>query len=449
MTRIISRTRRRVAIIAQLSCYPLIIVLSQGVGLPSGLASGLGLVGFGLVSMYLYYKTGLWQLGNAPDEQVDERQIQIRNQAYRFAYIGLSTAVLIAVIFFTLANDFHWAIPNNYDQLSSLFWVVWSFVLTLPSTILAWTEPDIYGAIDEPQPAEWDKSMSTQTKKMLSIGLLLTGLSGIVQAQDHALLYKVTGPGLTQPSYLYGTFHLICPTDLTITDAIQQAMDSTQQVYLELDMDDPAMMGSMQKAMLMPGGKTVKDLLSPDDYTVLDNYLKQKMNMGLAQLGMLKPIGLMSMMYMTMLPCQPASYDLTFAQMAAKDKKEVLGLESLDAELAAMDKIPMEEQLKGLVDMAKKPDAAKKEFTNMVEIYKSHDLAKLMNTMKTSQFSGADFSQFEESLLADRNANWIPVIEKAAKEKPTFFAFGAGHLGNEKGVVNLLRKKGYTVKPVE
>ncbi len=24
-------------------------------------------------------------------------------------------------------------------------------------------------------------------------------------------------------------------------------------------------------------------------------------------------------------------------------------------------------------------------------------------------------------------------MEKAAKEKPTFFAFGAGHLGNEKG----------------
>ena len=271
----------------------------------------------------------------------------------------------------------------------------------------------------------------------------------LAQAQDKALLYEVTGPGLSQPSYLYGTFHLICPTDLQITDAMKKAMGSTQQVYLELDMDDPAMMGSMQKAMLMPNGKTVKDLLKPDDYTVLDSYLKQKMNMGLAQLGMLKPIGLLSMMYMTMLPCQPASYDMTFAQMAATDKKEVRGLESLDDELAALDKIPLEEQLKGLVDMAKNPDEAKKEFTNMIDLYKSHDLTKLMSTMKTSQFSGGDFTQFEESLLADRNAKWIPVIEKAAKEKPTFFAFGAGHLGNEKGVISLLRKKGYTVKAVE
>ncbi|WP_018619909.1 TraB/GumN family protein [Spirosoma luteum] len=292
--------------------------------------------------------------------------------------------------------------------------------------------------------------MATQLKKILSFGLLLAGsLSGNVQAQDSALLYEVTGPGLSQPSYLYGTFHLICPNDLVITEAMKKAMGSTQQVYLELDMDDPAMMGSMQKAMLMPNGKTVKDLLKPDDYTVLDTYLKQKMSMGLAQLGMLKPIGLLSMMYMTMLPCQPASYDMTFAQMATTDKKEVRGLESLDDELAALDKIPLEEQLKGLVDMAKNPDEAKREFMNMIELYKSHDLTKLMNTMKTSQFSGGDFTQFEESLLADRNTKWIPVIEKAAKEKPTFFAFGAGHLGNQKGIINLLRKGGYTVKAVE
>ncbi|WP_420151881.1 TraB/GumN family protein [Spirosoma sp.] len=280
-------------------------------------------------------------------------------------------------------------------------------------------------------------------------GLFLTKLISPAQAQDKALLYEVTGPGLAKPSYLYGTFHMVCPTDLSITDAIKKAVGESQQVYLELDMDDPNMMVDMQKAMMMPAGKTIKDLLKPDDYAVLDAYLKQKMNVGLAQMGMLKPIALLSMMYMTVLPCQPASYDLTFAQMASREKKEVLGLENLSAQLDALNKIPMEEQLKGLVDMARKPEAAQKEFSDFITLYKSHDLVKLMNAMKTSEFSGGDFSQYEESLLNERNASWIPVIEKAAKEKPTFFAFGAGHLGNDKGVLNLLRKKGYTVKPVE
>ncbi|AKD58502.1 TraB/GumN family protein [Spirosoma radiotolerans] len=291
--------------------------------------------------------------------------------------------------------------------------------------------------------------MKTKLLARLSVaGVLLAGsLIHTAKAQDKALLYEVTGPGLAKPSYLYGTFHLVCPNDLTITDAMKKAVGAASQVYLELDLDDPNMMGSMQKAMIMTGGKTIKDLLLPDDYTLLDTYLKQKMNMGLAQVGMLKPIGLMSLMYMTLLPCQPASYDMTFAEMASKEKKEVLGLESVDAQLAALDKIPMQEQLKGLVDMAKKPDEAKKEFADLLAAYKANDMAKLTALMKNSKFG--DMAEYEDSLLGERNANWIPVIEKAAKEKPTFFAFGAGHLGNEKGVVNLLRKKGYSVKPIQ
>lgn len=292
--------------------------------------------------------------------------------------------------------------------------------------------------------------MLTNPKKLLLSGLLLAGaLTATAQAPDNALLYEVSGNGLMKPSYLYGTFHLVCPTDLTITDAMKKAVGDAEQVYLEIDMDDPAMLSGMMKSMMMTDGKTVKDLLKPDDYTLLDNYLKQKMNMSLAQVGNMKPIALTSMMLMTVLPCQPASYDMTFAQMAGKEKKEVLGLETIDAQLAALDKIPMEEQLKGLVDMARKPDEARKEFMDFIAAYKAHDMAKLMRMMKASQFSGGDFSQYEDALLGERNANWIPVIEKAASRKPTFFAFGAGHLGNDKGVVNLLRKKGYTVQAVE
>ena len=290
-------------------------------------------------------------------------------------------------------------------------------------------------------------------KRQLLTGLLMVGTSfGTTQAQDNALLYEVSGNGLKQPSYLYGTFHLVCPTDLTITDAIKKAMGQSQQVYLELDMDDPALMMGMMKAIMLPDGKSIKDYLSADDYAVLETYFKEKLKMNLTPMARMKPIGLMSMMYSGLLNCQPASYDMTFAQMAGKDKKEVLGLESLDAQLAALDSTPLEEQLKGLVDMARKPDEASQEFDKLLAAYKAHDLAKLMQQMKTSQFSGSDPAAFDktmENLLNKRNANWIPVIEKAASQKPTFFAFGAGHLVTDKGVVSLLRKQGYKVKAVE
>ncbi len=287
-------------------------------------------------------------------------------------------------------------------------------------------------------------------KKQLLAGLLAAGtMLSTAQAQDNALLYEVSGNGLKQPSYLYGTFHLVCPTDLTITDAIKKAMGESQQVYLELDLDDPALMQGMMKAMMLPDGKSINDYLSADDYATLETYFKERLKMNLTPMARMKPIGLMSMMYPSLLNCQPASYDMTFAQMAEKDKKEVLGLESLDTQLAALDKIPMNEQLKGLVDMARKPDEASQEFNAFLSAYKAHDLTKLTSQMHKSQFSGGDFAQYEESLLNNRNASWIPVIEKAASQKPTFFAFGAGHLVTDKGVLNLLRKQGYTVRAVE
>jgi uncharacterized protein YbaP (TraB family) len=70
-----------------------------------------------------------------------------------------------------------------------------------------------------------------------------------------------------------------------------------------------------------------------------------------------------------------------------------------------------------------------------------------MKLMRESKFD-AESEGFEEELLDKRNAAWIPVIEKAAREKATFFAFGAGHLGGDKGVINLLRRSGYTVRPL-
>ena len=286
--------------------------------------------------------------------------------------------------------------------------------------------------------------MKKSLLSLLTAGLLATAAT----AQDNALLYEVTGNGLAQPSYLYGTFHLICPNDLILSDALKKATADAQQLYLEIDMDDPNLQSSMMQGMMLTGGKTMKDLMSADDYTVVDNYLQKKSGMGLAQVGGLKPIALYSFMMMGVLGCQPVSYDLTLMQMATKDKKEILGLERLEDQLALFDKIPLEKQVSMLAEMARKPDEVQKELANLLMAYKAQDLAGMIKQMKESKYDGG-LDEFEADLLDKRNQNWIPVIEKAAKDKPTLFAFGAGHLGGDKGVIKLLRDKGYAVKGVK
>jgi len=284
-------------------------------------------------------------------------------------------------------------------------------------------------------------------KKAILI-LLTAGLFSAAYAQEKALLYEVSGKDLAQPSYLYGTFHLVCPTDLQLTGATRKALTVAKQLYLEIDFDDPALQTTMMKAMMLSDGKNLRDFLKPDDYTALDTYMRQNLGAGLAQMGTLRPMALLSVMFVSILKCQPASYDQTFAQLAGQDKKEVFGLETIEQQMALLDRVPLDEQLKGLVDIARKPDEARKEITNLLAAYKAQDVALLMKLMRDSKFD-RETAGFEEELLDKRNRNWIPVIEKAARDKSTFFAFGAGHLGGTNGVVSLMRQKGYTVKAVQ
>ena len=211
-------------------------------------------------------------------------------------------------------------------------------------------------------------------------------------------------------------------------------------------MDDPALQSTMMKSMMFTDGKTVKDYMSAEESTLLDTYLQKTPGMSLAALAAVKPFGLYSFMIIRALGCQPASYDLTLMQLATKDKKEVLGLERVEDQMAIFDKIPMDKQVKMLVDMARKPDEAKLDLAKLIAAYKAQDLTAMMKQLKESKYQG--LAGFEADLLDKRNQNWIPIIEKAAAATPTLFAFGAGHLAGDKGVVALLRKQGYTVKAV-
>jgi uncharacterized protein YbaP (TraB family) len=266
-----------------------------------------------------------------------------------------------------------------------------------------------------------------------------------VNAQEKSLLWEISGNGLTKPSYLYGTIHVICPKDYFMTDSTKAAFEKAEQVYLELDMDDPSMMSKTMRAAMFIDGKKLKDYLKPEDATFLNDYFKQKNGMGIDQINGMKPFFVMSMLYMNLLSCQPQSYELIFTQMATNSKKEMLGLETVEFQMGVFDKIPYEKQAEMLVGMVKKKEDSAKEFSDMVALYKAQDVEGLLKVMDESEW---DFNGYEDILLSNRNAAWVPIMEKAMQEKPTFFAVGAGHLGGAKGVLSLLKKKGYTVKAV-
>jgi len=264
-------------------------------------------------------------------------------------------------------------------------------------------------------------------------------------AQKSALLWEISGNGLEKSSYLFGTIHLLCPADFKLTDGVKARLAATRQLALELDFDDPKMMTAMTQTMAMNGGKTLKSVLSESDYTLVANYFKDSLKMPLAPFAGSKPFVLMSVMYPRLLGCSPKSYELEFVQLAKKNKKEVIGLETVEEQMAVFDKIPYEKQAEQVVKTVKDPAKARKDFAGLVKLYRSENIKKMPRL--ANRESG--FEGYEGDLLENRNRRWIPLIEREAREIPTFFAVGAAHLGGKTGVIRLLKKAGFTVRAVE
>ena len=282
-------------------------------------------------------------------------------------------------------------------------------------------------------------------KKILISLVVLSFYFGATAQEENALLWKVSGNGIESPSYLYGTIHFICPDDFKMEESVKNAFDQTAQLFLEIDFDDPAMMGEMQQELMMKDGKSATDFLDEKSFQSLDKFFTDNIGISLKQVSTMKPFALMSLMIIPLTGCQPKSFETEFVQMASQKGSEVLGLESVKYQMGLFDSIPYQKQYDMLVKMAASPKEATEEFKQMTDAYKNHDLSALSVMMDDSEW---DYRGYEDLLIYTRNANWIPLIEKAAKESPTFFAFGAGHLPGKKGVINLLKQAGYKIEPV-
>ena len=270
---------------------------------------------------------------------------------------------------------------------------------------------------------------------------------------EKSLLWEISGPGISKPSYLYGTIHIIDGKDFYLPKGTMSAFDASKKVVFEIDMKDMTdmskLMGMMNK-IFMKDGKTLKDLVTDDEYKMIGDHF-QKMGMPIFMLERMKPMFLTAFAYADMDPSglkngNMKSYEMEFMEMAQNTGKETSGLETIDFQINLFDEIPYEVQAKMLVDALRSADSeGDDEFKKMTKMYIDQDIQAMVKMIADE---GSSVSGFEDKLVSGRNKNWIPLIIEDAKKSQTFFAVGAGHLAGPEGVIHLLRKAGYEIKPV-
>lgn len=281
-------------------------------------------------------------------------------------------------------------------------------------------------------------------KKLLLSLLSLVAIGTTAQKTENALLWKVSGNGLSKPSYLFGTLHVLC--DATLDQNTKNALNATSQLYLELDMDDPSLQQTLMGGVMMKG-KTMSALSSPEDFKLVDDFLTANLGVSAKMVDPIMPQFVSIMLMTKMLDCPVQSIEGELMKITAEQNEQVYGLETVEVQLAAFDAIPYDEQMKELIRTAKDNMAADKaKYKRMLQLYQSKDLSGLMAYMQEEE--NKMYADHADVMLDNRNAAWIPKIEAAAKDKPTFFGVGAAHLGGPKGVIALLRKKGYKVEAI-
>ncbi|MDG5491743.1 TraB/GumN family protein [Psychroserpens sp. SPM9] len=281
---------------------------------------------------------------------------------------------------------------------------------------------------------------------LCALAFSLTGFFSLqAQELDKALLWEISGNGLTEASYLYGTIHMTC--DASLDQNILKALDQTKLLVLELDMDDPSMQMTMMKGLYMKDQKTLKDLVTEEEYATIATFVKEQIGMPIDALANIKPFFITAMFYPKLLGCPVQSFEAALMKVAHEQKEEVLGLETVAEQLQVFDEIPYEDQAADLLRSAEDQLAKDKaSFKKLLDLYNSKDIEGMIKMMEEDKELST--SKHSDKMLDNRNKNWIEKISEFAKEQPTFFGVGAAHLAGENGVIKLLRKAGYTVKAV-
>ena len=287
--------------------------------------------------------------------------------------------------------------------------------------------------------------------------LMLTGFtslnaqSGKQKPLEKSLLWEISGNGLTKPSYLYGTIHMICKDDAALGDSLVAAIERSDRVYFEVDMDNLMEMLSAFKDFKMRNDTTLADLLSKEDYEKVKEYMESKSALlPFSQLETYKPMLASSLLMESGIGCEESvAMEQLILEVAKKNRKRIDGLETMSYQASIFDSIPYKLQAQQLLKYVKDDgdkSGSDKQFDEMIEAYKEQDIEKLGKFVATDD---GGLGNYEDILIYHRNRNWVEKLKKIMPEKALTIAVGAGHLAGEKGVIKLLRKEGYTVRPIK
>lgn len=286
--------------------------------------------------------------------------------------------------------------------------------------------------------------------KLSCISLLLIFATSLnAQQVENALLWEVSGNELEQPSYIFGILKFIPADDYYFPEYIAEKFKSSQILAIETTLDHHAR-HELNKAAHLEHHESLEDYLAKGEFENLKDIFSDQLGISDFKFNLVykkfKPVMLSTTMTRLTLGQNIKYYELELINMANDQEKAIVSLEPVEDEVAALEKIQLDDQVAALKETIRDFDAQLKEYEDLVKAFKKGDLHQ---TLEYSMHPVEIHDDYEKYFVFGRNKNWIPKIENYMMQGSTFFAVGASHLSEEEGLINLLIKQGYTVRPVK
>ena len=252
--------------------------------------------------------------------------------------------------------------------------------------------------------------------------------------------------------WILGSVHYLRQQDYPLPQIVDELYELADTLVMELDLDDldpAAMQGSFASAGVLPATTTLRSILDPETYSRTES-LATNLGMPMTLLERLEPwLVSLTLTDLTMVRLGfQASQGLEqyLVRRATDDRKEILGLESIEDQIGIFDTLSFEDQAVLLSQSVEDLADPEEYMDGMLDAWRAGSLEEL-----AEQFS-EDFANspaLEDALVASRNARWVTQIDEMLDDGQRYLiVVGALHLVGDDSVVRMLQARGIEVSPV-
>jgi len=268
-------------------------------------------------------------------------------------------------------------------------------------------------------------------------------------AEDGHLLSMWRIDGARNSIYLLGSIHMLREKDYPIPSAIYKAYEEAETLIMEIDMDDIDPVAEQAIATelgLIQDGRALRDLMGPEQYAEAES-LAEDLQIPLQLLEKSEPwyaainVEMMMLMRIGFNPMHGVEFHLS--EFAQRDNKEILGLETTRQQLEFLDNLSPEVQRDMLIQTMSNSMELTEIMDEMINAWYYGDVEYLEKTLLADM---QDLEELHETIVVNRNRNWVEKIQKLLNEKDDYLIIvGALHLVGEEGVPHLLSQRGHNV----